>query len=135
MSHPLALPFAKRKLFCVGISSVLAVIVAFTLPTELVETVPMVRAATIINGLIIGAFLTIAGVITWHPVFRFRVHPIFRGAAIAAFVHLDFTIYTWPDQPLFWKTMIIAAIFGAVIDLMATQLFGEGKELMEGMTR
>jgi len=133
--NPLSLPFFKRKLFCVGITTILAVIVAFTLPSELIKTVPMVRAATIINGLIIGVLLTFAGFITWHPIFRFRIHPIFRGAIIAAFVHLDFTIYTWSDQPLFWKTMIIAAIFGAMIDLMATQLFGEGQELMEDMTR
>ena len=54
---------------------------------------------------------------------------------MAAFVHLDFTIYTWSNQPLFWKTMIIAAMFGAVIDMMATQLYGEGETLMEGMTK
>ncbi|MBU0458509.1 hypothetical protein KJ652_00645 [Patescibacteria group bacterium] len=129
------LPFFKRKLFCVGISTLAACIVAFTLPTELIAEVPMVRAATIINGMIIGTLITVAGFVTWHPIFKFRIHPILRGSIMAAFVHLDFTIYTWSNQPLFWKTMIIAAMFGAVIDMMATQLYGEGETLMEGMTK
>ena len=94
-----------------------------------------VQAGMIINGLVIGTMLTLVGVFTWHPVFKFRIHPIFRGAFISAFVHLGYTIYTWPDQPLFWKTMIIAAVFGAVIDQMATQLYGEGEKLMEGMNK
>ena len=128
-------PFIKRKLFCVLVCLAAAILIAFTLPQELVDNVPMVRAATIINGLIIGVFITVAGVVTWHPMFKFRFHPLLRGASIAAFVHLDYTIYTWTDQPLFWKTMIIAAVFGAVIDMMATQLFGEGQKLLEGMNK
>jgi len=118
-----------------GTSLLASIAVAFTLPAELIEKVPMVQAAMIVNGLIIGTMLALAGVFTWHPVFKARLHPIFRGALIAAFVHLDYTIYTWPDQPLFWKTMIIAAVFGAVIDQMATQLYGEGKKLLEGVTK
>jgi len=128
-------PFFKRKTFCILVCLAAAILIAFTLPQELVDNVPMVRAATIINGILIGAFITLAGLITWHPMLKFRIHPIMRGAVMAAFVHLDYTIYTWPDPPLFWKTMIIAAVFGAVIDMMATQLFGEGQKLMEGMTR
>ncbi len=133
--NPLALPIAKRKFFCIGISLLASIVVAYSLPEELIKNVPMVQAAMIINGLIIGTMLTFAGVFTWHPVFKFRIHPIFRGAIIAAFVHLDYTIYTWSDKPLFWKTMVIAAVFGALVDLMATQLFGEGKKLLEGMTK
>lgn len=133
--NSLSLPIAKRKFFCVGASLFASLIVAFTLPAELIEKVPMVQAAMIINGLIIGTMLTFVGLFTWHPAFKFRMHPIFRGAIIAAFVHLDYTIYTWPDQPLFWKTMIIAAVFGATIDQLATQLYGEGEKLLDGMTK
>ena len=133
--NPLSIPIAKRKFFCISISLLVSVAVALTLPAELIEKVPMVQAGMIINGLVIGMMLTFAGVFTWHPVFKFRIHPIFRGAVIAAFVHLDYTIYTWSDQPLFWKTMIAAAVFGALVDLMATQLYGEGEKLMKGMTK
>ncbi|HCI03298.1 MAG: hypothetical protein CL969_00185 [Euryarchaeota archaeon] len=133
--NPLSLPLAKRKFFCIGASLLASIAVAFTLPAELIEKVPMVQAGMIINGLVIGTMLTFVGVFTWHPVFKFRMHPIFRGALIAAFVHLDYTIYTWSDQPLFWKTMIIAAVFGAVIDQMATQLYGEGDKLLKGMNK
>jgi len=133
--NPFTLPIAKRKFFCVGISTIAAILVALTLPAELIEKVPLVRAGAIINGVITGSFITLAGVFTWHPVFKMRLHPLFRGAMIAAFVHLDYTIYTWPQQDVFWKTLAIAAVFGAVIDLMATQLFGEGEKLMEGLTK
>lgn len=95
----------------------------------------MVQAAMIINGILIGAFITLAGFITWHPMLKFRIHPLLRGALMASFVHLDYTIYTWPDQPIFWKTIIIAAIFGALVDMMATQLFGEGDKLLAGMNK
>ncbi|MBU2213166.1 hypothetical protein KJ996_00835 [Patescibacteria group bacterium] len=128
-------PLFKRKTFCILVCLAAALLIAYTLPQELVDNVPMVRAATIINGVLIGAFLTFAGFVTWNPMMKMRIHPLMRGAALAAFVHLDYTIYTWPDPPLFWKTMIIAAVFGAVVDMMATQLFGEGEMLLEGMTR
>jgi hypothetical protein len=95
----------------------------------------MAQTAIIINALVMGFVLTIIGVFDWQPVFRIRMHPLWRGAAVAAFVHLDYAITMWPDQPTFWKVIIIAAVFGAVIDLLATQLFGEGQQLLKGMTR
>jgi len=135
MSNVFTLPLVKRKIFCVGICLIVSILVAATFPAELVERVPFVRAGMIINGLIMGTLLTMAGFVTWHPLLKFRLHPIFRGAFVAAFVHIDYTIYTWGDQPTFWKTIAIAAVFGAVIDMLATQLFGEGKTLLEGMTK
>jgi len=133
--NPLTLPIAKRKFFCVGVSTIAAILVALTLPEELITNVPMVQAGAIINGVIMGTMITFAGVFTWHPLFKMRLHPLIRGALMAAFVHLDYTIYTWPEQPVFWKTMAIAAVFGALIDMMATQMFGEGESLLEGVTK
>ena len=95
----------------------------------------MIRAAMIINGIIIGGFLTLVGRIDFHPIWKMTIHPFFRGAVVAAFVHLDFVIYSWGNQPLFWKSIFFAAIFGGVVDLLATQTFVKGKVLGEGITK
>ena len=136
MSHHTGLfshPLTKRKLFCVGISLLVFGAIAFTLPQETIDDVPMIQAGIIVNGLLLGFVITIIGHIRFHTVWKMKFHPIVRGALIGAFVHLDNTIYTWADQPLFWKTMAFAAVFGGLLDMFATQLYGDGKVLTEGV--
>ena len=99
------LPFYKRKQICMFSCITAFGIVAFMLPPEVGEAVPMMFAATIIHGLIMGAFLTMVGFINYIPLLKIPLHPVIRGAFMATFVHLDYTIYTWPDKALFWKTI------------------------------
>jgi hypothetical protein len=126
-------PYSKRKLFCIGMCLLTGLAVAATLPQQLVSQVPLVRAAAVINSLVLGMMLTFAGFVTRHPLWKFRFHPLWRGAAVAAIVHLDYVIYAWTDQRTFWSTLIVAALFGAVVDVIATFYFGEGQKLREGM--
>ncbi len=124
-----------RKVFCIGSAVLVAAIIAQILPRELLENVPMIRAALFIHGLVLGFFLTLAGPFNRLPLWDLRFHPILRGGLMAAFVHLDFTIYTWMDPPVFWRTIVFAAIFGAIIDTIATQLFGDGKKLLRDLSK
>lgn len=133
MKSPLQIPFCQRKYFCVLVSVAAGLYMAFSMPGDLVALVPMVRAAVIVNALILGFVITLAGVANRQPVFGFRFHPLLRGAVIGALIHLDFMIYAWSDQRVFWSTIIMAAIFGALLDWVATMLFGEGRKLTKDL--
>ncbi|PIQ75753.1 hypothetical protein COU78_00075 [Candidatus Peregrinibacteria bacterium CG10_big_fil_rev_8_21_14_0_10_49_24] len=129
----LSLPIVRRSAFCKSVSLVMGIAIAISLPAPLVQQVPMVQAAAIINALIIGVMIALAGVLVWQPVLNGRFHPVLRGGVLAAFVHLDFIIYLWPDQSLFWQTILFAAVYGALLDYFATRLFGEGMVLAKDM--
>lgn len=127
------LPIVKRSAFCKSVSLVMGIAIAISLPEPLVQQVPMVQMAAIINALIIGVMIALAGVMVWHPVLNARFLPIPRGAVLAAFVHLDFIIYLWPDRSLFWQTILFAAVYGALLDYFATRFFGEGEALTKDL--
>jgi hypothetical protein len=129
----LGLPIMRRSVFCKTVSLVMGIAVAMSLPEPLVQQVPMVQAAAVINMLVIGVMIILAGMATWHPVYNGRIPPAVRGGVIAAFVHLDFIIYMWPDQSLFWQTMLFAAIYGALLDHFATKLYGDGLVLAKDL--
>ncbi len=125
-------PFAQRVLFCMGIALAIFLALMLLLPETFVSRVPMIREATIIHGLILGWGLALSGFVNWCPFLQTRIHPFLRGALITAFLHLDFAIYTWPVNLLFWKMILTAAAFGGALDLLATDLFGDGKKLAKG---
>lgn len=133
MTSPLTIPFCKRKYFCILVSVAAGLYMAFSMPSDLIALVPMVRAAVIVNALILGLVISIAGVANRHPYFGFRFHPLLRGALIGALIHLDFMIYAWSDQRVFWSTIIMAALFGALLDWVASMLFGEGRKLTKDL--
>ena len=91
----------------------------------------------IYNRVLIGFFVFTAGAFTVHPIFKFRIHPILRGAACGALVSLinAIGVLTMPEMEnltqIFWGTIITGAIYGAIIDLVATRFGGEGKVLLE----
>lgn len=126
-------PLMKRIVFCVTVSIICGVLVGASMPSALVKTIPMLPVAAALNVLLIGGLIALAGLETWSYAFHRAVNPLFRGAAIAATVHLDFVVYIWPNQTAFWKAIIYAAVFGALLDLFATHLFGQGKELRAGL--
>lgn len=135
MESLLSHPIVKRKMFCMLICIAAGIILALSLPGPLVNRVPLAQAGAIVNGMIMGAMLTMAGLVNWHPAFNMRLHPIIRGGMLAAVVHLNYVIYAWYDQSTFWTTILLAAIFGAVVDALATQMFGEGKKLAQNIVK
>ena len=133
MKQLLRIPLYQRIVFCIGTSLLCGLVVGSTMPTALVRHLPMLPLAAALNILLIGGLIAISGVETWSYAFHRTVNPLFRGAAIAATVHLDFVIFIWPDQTAFWKAIVYASAFGGLLDLLATQLFGQGKALRKGI--
>ncbi len=83
------------------------------------------------------------GVFNWHGVFGFRYSPWLRGLSIGMVVSLDMAIgiFIAPTVPvdqikmIFWSTILVGGVYGMIIDIVATRLTGEGKELLNGWTK
>ncbi len=86
-----------------------------------------------LSRLSIGFFVAIAGVITIHPLLGFKMFPI-RGAFIGIWVSLPLaaSIFfgdsaTWK---VFWMIILSGAVYGVLIDVLATKLAGQGRRLL-----
>ena len=90
---------------------------------------------------LIGLVIGLAGAYTHHPVFGFRMPAFLRGAALGTLVSLPiaFGALTTPIEQIptgvtlnfiFWATLAAGAIYGLVIDVIATKVGGEGKQLI-----
>lgn len=95
------------------------------------------------NRLLIGILVTIMGVFNWHSFFGMSLSPWFRGLLAGALVSVDLAIgvYISSDVPvdqikmIFWSTIIAGAIYGMIIDIVATKVAGDGKTLVEGWAK
>jgi len=93
----------------------------------------------------LGGIIGLFGVIDRHPYFGFRIHAVFRGVFIGAWMNfilavlgyemmneLFLEIQNMPfdvQNPLIWLP-IEGAIVGLVIDLISTKFGGEGKGIL-----
>ena len=99
--------------------------------------------AILYNRVLIGMFVMFVGVFNWHGVWGFRYHPWFRGLSVGIVVSLDLAIglFVAPTMPVeeiktvFWATLIAGGVYGMLIDIIATRVAGEGKELLKGWTK
>ncbi len=86
-----------------------------------------------ISRLSIGFFVAIAGVITIHPLFKFRMY-LLRGAVIGIWVSLPLATAVFVDPLATWFAfgIVIAAgaIYGILIDFVATTVAGHGTKLL-----
>jgi hypothetical protein len=141
LKKALSLPIAKRKTICV----VLGIAFGF-LCSYLASQSPEISTdfwgswlmwTIVFNRFLIGMFVFIAGVFTVHPIFKFRLSPWLRGAIMGAFVSFDIALggMIGNESPeatmIFWMTILSGAVYGLVIDIVATKFGGEGKELLE----
>lgn len=91
------------------------------------------------DRLLIGYMIGFAGAYVRHPIFGFRCFPWLRGPVLGALVSLPmafaaFFMTPLPDMSnvtIFWSSLIMGAVFGLIIDLVATKWGGEGKRLVE----
>ena len=90
----------------------------------------------ILNRFMIGAFVGISGFITLHPMFKFRACPVLRGAKVGIMISLLLAmgVFLSPESEgtwkAFWSILGAGALFGAVIDVIATKYAGEGESLI-----
>ncbi len=88
------------------------------------------------NRLLIGFAITFAWFMTKHPLFWFRMYSVLRGAIIGAFVSIDMIFWPfimWYEQAtvVAWMTILAWAIYGVVIDVVATRFAWEGEDLLK----
>lgn len=92
----------------------------------------------IVNRITIGLVVGVVGVYTLHPVFGFPTPPYLRGAVFGALISVQLAIGVfiapsagpYSAMTLFWLTILVGALYGSVIDMIATKVGGEGKELL-----
>jgi len=86
-----------------------------------------------LNRVSIGFFVAIAGVVTIHPLLKFKMFPI-RGAFVGIWISLSMaaSIFFEPTAlwSTFWMIVVSGAVYGILIDVAATKLAGQGKRLL-----
>ncbi len=92
----------------------------------------------VINRIVLGIVVGLAGFMTIHPIFKFKCFSFLRGAVFGALISLDMAFGGLIDNPnpekamtIFWATIIAGAVYGLIIDIIATKFGGEGKELLK----
>lgn len=87
----------------------------------------------VFNRFLIGIFIFIAGAFTHSPL-RWRFWPWFRGVMMGALVSLDMALgglLGETSTDIFWAIIISGALYGLIIDVVATKFSAEGKPLIE----
>ena len=148
-SHTMfSLPIVKRKLTIMILALVLAT-VDTAMSADLMKEMshefwntPLMWA-TYAHYLLIAIAVMIMGVFTIHPVFKWRLYPVVRGAIIGAFFSLVSAVYSLMiNHPLFekhfeapnemfWAVVIHGAVLGLILDICGTKFGGEGKDLLK----
>lgn len=132
------IPSRKRFLVAISLGLAFGVLCAW-LASKNDPTIFSLKSSTfwtiVWNRFLIGLMIAFAGAFVRHPIFGFRCFPVFRGAILGAIVSLviAFGILTMPIENvtmIFWATIGAGAIYGIIIDLVATKVGGEGKELL-----
>lgn len=87
---------------------------------------------------LIGLVVAMSGAYVIHPIFRFRCPAAVRGTIMGAIVSLPLATgamiapaANFAAWPMFWVTVGAGAIYGFVIDLVATHVAGEGDALLK----
>lgn len=92
------------------------------------------------DRVLIGLVIGFAGAFTRHPVFGWSCFSWLRGAALGALVSLPLAFGSIVDPTkipaeftptlIFWATVGSGAVYGLIIDLIATKVGGQGKEIV-----
>ncbi len=92
----------------------------------------------IFNRFMIGFIVAILGLITVHPLFWFRMYPFLRWACAGAIISIDISF--WPfimgnqnASTIAIMTIFAWAIYGMIIDIVATKCAGEGVKEFESI--
>ncbi len=90
---------------------------------------------TITNRMLLGIVVALAGFITHHPTFGFKLPVWARGMKIGFIVSLPMAIGALMStdaaaaQRGFWLVLVAGTIIGMVIDIIITKLAGDGEKL------
>ena len=134
-------PAAKRfvtALVLGVLSGLLCLFLASQHQPELASPAQPLFWAILTDRILIGLVVALAGAFTVHPVLGFPYRPWLRGACMGALVSLPLAAGALggPALPslspwiIFAATLLSGAVYGTVIDWVATWVGGEGSALL-----
>jgi len=92
--------------------------------------------STIINRMVLGQVVALAGFMMFHPIFGFRLSPWLRGMKVGFLISLPMAVGALMNSDPqaakagFWIVLVMGTIIGLIIDVVITKFSGEGEELM-----
>lgn len=91
----------------------------------------------VFNRFLIWVVIAFSWFIMVHPLLKIRMYPAIRGAVLWAWVSLDIAFgpfISWMENAMniFFATIIMWAVYGLIIDIVATKVGGEWEMLLEG---
>ena len=135
----------QRKLICITLGILFGLLCVHLANSSSEESLwgTTVMWAILYNRLLIGFVVLIIGAFNWHAIFNFRYWPSLRGFTIGILVSIDMAIGSLmtPDKSpeelkmIFWATILVGGVYGLIIDVIATRITGDGKELLQGWTK
>jgi len=126
--------FCKRKMIGLGLGLGFGILCVLLASSNSPEMLNVIKYNIIFNRILIGVMVAACGVFSVHPYFGWRLYPALRGGFIGAFISLDIAIGALAIEEdgkiIFIATIISGAIYGLIIDLVATKFGGEGQDLL-----
>jgi hypothetical protein len=99
--------------------------------------------AIVFNRFLIGLFVYFAGAINYDAWLKCKWWSWLRGFIVGAIVSIDMAIGifmspttgSYDAVTVFWMTILAGAVYGLIIDLVATKVAGDGKKFTEGWAK
>lgn len=127
----------RRKLVCVALGIVFGLICcAFAASggKTAVWGTPLMWAI-LWNRVLIGIVVFLGGALNYHVALGFRLSPWLRGAVIGAVVSIGPALGSLMSPAGYqaeavWGTIVMGAVYGLLIDIIATKATGDGKAML-----
>lgn len=140
-------PAVKRKLICVLMGIGFGFLCAYLSSSGMEKGVDFwwtpLMWAIVFNRFLIGLFVYFAGAINYNPWLKWRWWSWLRGFVVGAIVSIDMAIGIFMSPTMsssealtiFWMIILAGAVYGLLIDLVATKVAGDGKKFIEGWAK
>jgi len=135
----LGCPLCKRKMIAITMGILFGLLCVTFANSSSEESIwgTALMWVIIFNRFLVGYVVFIIGVFTACPVTKIKLYPWLRGSLVGAIVSLDMAIGVFvspapseEQKMIFWSTIIVGAIYGMIIDIVATKFGGEGEKLL-----
>ncbi|MEO5376159.1 MAG: hypothetical protein H7832_00005 [Magnetococcus sp. DMHC-6] len=135
-------PAAKRFLIAIGLGGIFGLVcvgLAAHHQPDLASLTHPIFWSIFTDRLLIGVVVALAGAYLRHPMFGFPFRPWLRGGCLGAMVSLPLAAGAMGGAAptgmslwvIFWATFLVGGVYGAIIDIVATRVGGEGTALLK----
>lgn len=89
------------------------------------------------DRMVLGMMVWLAGAYVRHPIFGFRIHPLFRGGCVGIFASLPLATggMIAPGEygawEIFFLTCFAGMLYGMIIDMIATKVGGQWVDIVK----